>query len=555
MARLPDRRPTPGSNPRGQRPRPGPPGGPDRPPSLAQRRKSAAKKSKRIVWYGANPPSAALRKKYKVGKPGSGLFKNTYVAFQKKRPPKKTPPAPPPAAPAATAAPAAPAGPAPYTGPYASLPEWARNYMLGYDGQALHHQAYVADKVLPWIGQALGNIGTFNQAAQDQLLNFYNQGAGNQIVGANAGPPNVAPVAPGAGPFSGDAAYALNAGKQALGAGSAITQQLGQYQTATAKMAPTPISQGVIKSLGDYAAGLPAMYAEKRNERLLQIQQFVEQQRQFDQRQAQAQSQFDQNMALAQARFEEDKRQYGEQFAYRQFNDSRAAAISQLNAQNGLILGLGQLGLKGTELAAELQPPTGEVPYGYVQLPNGDYVRDPNVPQATDGGDGSGSGGGPEVDTRPFKQGTNGWFIQNGWVKVRNRKHLDALRKQGIQVQKSVDGSGVWFKPKSGSGEKPKPSPYKITGDPNESFVAWYQKNVDGKFSPTNARVPVSNWINFNRRFFTQSEQKGLVNEGKLIQFLERNIGDGGQGVPRLVVDYLRKNFMVKRGNRYFWKQ
>lgn len=588
MSTLPPR-PTSGNIPPGAPPRT-PGGGPDRPLTLAQRRRRAAKKSKRIVWYGKGEPSKALKKKYKVGKAGAGLFKGQYVALQKKPKPKKpkgptvgngtqveigpgntgslTPPAT-----------ATPGGPAPYTGPYASLPEWARNYMLGYDGQALHHQAYVADKVLPWIGSALGNIGTFNQAAQDQLLNFYNQGAANQATAASAGPPNVAPVAPGAGPFSGDAAYALNAGKQALGAGSAITQQLGQYQTATAKMAATPISQSVIKSLGDYAAGLPAAYSEKRNERLLQIQQFVEQQRQFDQRQAQNQSQFDQNMALAQERFKEDQRRYGIEFAYRQFNDARNAAIAQLNANNGLILGLGSLGLKGTELAAELgetpgAPPT-NLPVGFTVVPTDDggyeVVRDPTVPQATDGGGGA---GGPQVDTRPFKQGTREWFVQNGYKPL--PKNAPAKTRQSLQRQgrlvKSVDGSGYWVKVGSGSGSGSGGS-----GKPAEEVIGKlrgaYTKDInpDDDLPPAQAVQLLGAWISNNRSLAFNgvplSSSKGRVNRTGILTAITRAIGGPAYVSPnkkkspwsKLAVatwqGLLESGTIVKRNGNYFWRQ
>lgn len=564
MPQLP-RRPTPGSLPPGQRPRT-PGGGPDRPPTPAGRRNRLVRNSKRIVWYGSEKPSKRLAKKYKVGKAGSGPLKGYYVALRKPTKPKPNPTTPAPAAPAAPPAPAAPDAPAApsYTGPYADMPEWARNIMLGYDTQAQQHQQYVTGQVLPWLSGALQGINQFNESAQNQLQNFYNAGAGAQQVSAQAGTPNVAPVAPGAGPIQGDMAYLVNAAKQAAGASGSVAQQLGQYRTAMGKLAPTNQSGAVISAMGQFAAGLPAAYSQRRNERMLEIRNYIERQRQFDETQARLKSQFDQDMQLAQARFQEDTRRYGIEFAYRQFNDARSAAISQLNANNGLILGLGSLGLRGTELAAELgqQPPTApsSVPPGFTVIPTDDggyeVVRDPTVPAA---------GSGQQVDTRPFKQGTREWFVQNGYKPLPANapaKTRQTLQRQG-RLSKSVDGSGFWVKVGSGSG-----SGGGGTEPPEDAIVklnAYYGSAVtEGETPPARAANLVSSWLYNNRGLQFEGQRltgkNKQVNRSAILGLLTKGIGGPkykNTAYSQIAVatwETLLRTRVVKRNGKYFWK-
>lgn len=258
---------------------------------------------------------------------------------------------------------------------YAAYP-FAQRQLVDIDRAEESHRAYGAEKVAPWLAgslRALTGVDPaapgYNAAAQQQYLaNVAGTVGGALNAAATATPMTPGATTPGAvvsGPlgFLGDAARTAAAQRSSAALVGAQAQQMLNT------IVPNTLGQGAVMALSDRLAGLPGLYAQKRSEARGKIDQFI-------------------------LEFEEANRRA-------RVNE----AINAMQAQGNLALGLGQLGLSADDNALDLlkfnadaNAATAEssapVPFGFVRLPNGNIVRDPQVPTARAPGPGGGRGGG-----------------------------------------------------------------------------------------------------------------------------------------------------------------
>ena len=380
----------------------------------------------------------------------------------------------------------------------ASLYEQMKN-----EGKA--HQAYVTDKVMPWLSNSLNLLNAYNTDAQNTLLGGIQGASGAYGVSAALTPMNVASNAPG-GAVVGPNSYLTDAGRQqALGTGNVATA-LANSQAALNKMQPVTLSQGYINALADRAAGLPLIYTKRLNEYAANVNQFI----------AEAQA----GAAEAAA----DQARWEAEFTEKNRHNRVSEATSALNAQTNAAFQAARLGLSADDQAFDqsqaLAGQSGEVPYGFVRLPNGDIVRDPSVPSAS-----SASGGG--------KKSTKGTYTPNelkkqgfvgGWaVKPKGKVGASAVRAT----------NGRWY-------AKPGKASTPTTGDAPENLRQeldkWYFGKVDGKYDPPAATRRVGNWILSRKKRFTRKD--GTVNFDAIASLLVGVIG--GSTIPAGVRDFLK---------------
>jgi hypothetical protein len=418
--------------------------------------------------------------------------------------------------------------------PYARWREWAPWAIQGanqikFDQRS--HQAYVTDKVMPWLSNSLNLLNAYNTDAQNTMLGGIQGASGAYGVSAAMTPMNVASNAPG-GAVVGPNSYLTEAGRQqALGTGHVATA-LANAQAALNKMQPVSLSQGYINALADKAAGLPAFYTKRSNDYAAGINQFI------------AESQ----AAAAEAAAEQA--QWEAEFTEKSRHNRVSEAISATNSQTNAAIQLGRLGLDASDQAFDNQPgPQGGAPVGYVQLPDGRYVRDPTYSNPSSGGGGSGN---PSASAGQFhvnnlrKQGFVG-----GW-KVKPKKKPAGAKGSFVRATNGT----WWIKPAGASGSgTPKPGKVKGYG----SLVSDLSKKWNGPSGAFASGDPgwattfrgnqngiaeaLSGWIVENASSFnTAAGGKFDVNKAR------RTIGTLGDGQKKWVLIWPMLRKRIKNG-------
>lgn len=457
-----------------------------------------AKKLPRIIRNPGAKSIPGLKKKgYRKAGPKRG--RNVYVL-----PGAKPKPNPKPTTPKVTD---------PYAA-YADYPAFQDTLRLLDRDQQLH-QGYVSDKVQPWLAQALTNLTGVNPAQpgigptlnQQYLSNVQGVVGGALDATAAATPMPFAPTTPGAITAS-PTAYMSTAAQEAAGGLKSSALQAAQTQAALGSMQANTVAQGLTYVLADYAKGLPSLYAQRRSEARAKMDQFI-------------------------LEFEEDKRRA-------RVNES----INAMNAQANIALGLANLGLDAADVQRRLDEsafdmqqastPAGPAPYGFVQLPDGRYVRDPTVPAASSSGGGGGKGGGKNTSRRTPVQirQSGGATIQilGPWAKK-------PKPMKGVTFEQATDGKWYGTRTRSGSGG----SAGSGGGDKPENLRAeldkWYFDKIDQKFEPEAAVRRVGNWVLSRKGRFTRKD--GTVNMDAIADLLVGVIG--GPTIPEGVKNFLKQ--------------
>lgn len=408
---------------------------------------------------------------------------------------------------------------------------WAQNLIRQLRSDQQHHEGYVANQVMPWQSGALGALAGINQQAQDNFTGQANAVAQGLAQAGGAQPGTVQGVSGGA--VTSPNAYQQAASAQGMANQASTMGQMAAWQGLMGTLQPTTYSQGQIAALSDYARGLPVLYAEKRAERIDAIDKYLEER-------AQAKAE----MALELAKFEEAQRanRVGE-------------AISATNAQTNAAIAFANLGIDAANSVADNAPePTfapGDIPFGFVQLPNGDIVRDPTVPQATDNVPGD-----DDSDRAPSP--SRGEYPPN---KLRKEGYRPLPPKAGPAYKRraveATDGT-LWYKPgrsSSGSsgGSPPKP---RNAGTLQSELRRLYDRGGDGGWewryddNPRGAAQAVTQWVVSNKNSFGGAGKP--VKESLLAQLLRDEIG--GANVPRFVVENLQRNHFRLVNGRWVWK-
>jgi hypothetical protein len=396
--------------------------------------------------------------------------------------------------------------------PYARWREWAPWAIQGasqikFDQRS--HQAYVSDKVMPWLSNSLNLLNAYNTDAQNTMLGGIQGAGGAYGVSAAMTPLNVSSNAPG-GAVASPNSYLTQAGKDyALGTGNVATA-LANSQAALNKMQPVSLSQGYINALADRAAGLPALYSKRLSEYTANVEQFI----------GEAQA------AAAEAAAEQA--QWEAEFTEKSRHNRVSEAISATNSQTNAAIQLGRLGLDASDQAFDNQPepPDPRVgaapPPGYYRDVDGRLVRIPSS------GASGGSGGGTSTrDARGrLKNPTSQGFV-GGW-KVKPKK-LPAWAKGGF----TQGADGKWYVKR---GTTPSGSTPKVPENLRQELDKWYFSKVDGKYDPPAATRRVGNWILSRKKRFTRKD--GSVNFDAIANLLVGVIG--GSTVPAGVRDFLK---------------
>lgn len=494
--------------------------GPDRPKGQARWRvKPTAFKTVRggDGWF-------YLPKNAGAGKPATP--KTTKGNRYTSAPPPSSRPAPGAASGGTPAAPAAPAGP---YDRYKDTAPWAIPLLEQIDRDQAAHQAY-GSTVGDWLGKSLAaltgvdpNQPGYNQQVQQQYLANVAGSVGGALGAAAASVP-MAPAAVGPGGIvAGNLGYAVNAGKEASAVRASTAQQLAQAQANLNNLQTNTYAQGIVRAYADMQAGLPAIYSQRRNEQIANIDKWI-----AEQQQAQAELEFEM------AKFDETKR-----------HNRVTEATSAWNAQTNSAIALANLGLKADAQAfgqaQDLAGAAGPVPTGFVRLPNGKIVRDPTYQNP-------GSGGG--------KASTKGKYTPN------------ELKKQGfIQVPKgagakwtknAVKATDGRFYIKKGSGgkaggstPKPKDSAFSLS----ESLRKTFGREGDGglgdtRFSndPQGGGEWIAGWVREKKAQFAGKNRQ--VDLGKLMKVLD-TIG----GRPaNIALDILQRGYMKKVNGVWVWR-
>lgn len=363
---------------------------PDLPPGAPRRRtvpKLKKPKNPKIVWYGKNKPKLDPNK-YDIKRRGGGLG---YVAMRK------------PAAPAASAA----APPAP-TGPYAEYADypWAQQQLKQLDRDQAFQQTYVSDKVLPWASQALTNLTGVNPSQpginpvmqQQYLANVQGNVGGALNAAAAAGQaPTLAATTPG-GVMASPTQYLSQAASEGARGMASSYLQSAQIQSALNTMQPNLMSQSYIMQLGDFAKGLPAVYAQKRSELRSSIDEFI-------------------------AKSQAEAAQQEETARHNRVSES----ISAMNAQTNAAIQFGNLGVSATRATNDAGNVTGAdgpfpagtpAPVGKQAVTGNDgmtYFVDENPTSTGSGGGGTTYAGGG-TSTRDAKGRSRAAVLRDqGW--------------------------------------------------------------------------------------------------------------------------------------------
>lgn len=410
--------------------------------------------------------------------------------------------------------PKAPAAPKPPPGPYDRYKEtapWAIPGLEQIDRDQAAHQSYVSDKVAPWLSGALQGLQGFQDAAQTSYGNTI-RGAGVGALNVSAGmtPLSVGPTAPG-GIVAGNNQYLTEGGTiRAQGMASSMLAESANAERMN-KLAPIPYSQGAIQALADYAKQLPQVYVERRRAYTEKVDQFVAE------------------MQQAQAELAEEMR-----------SNRVREAISAQNAQTNAAIQFGRLGLSAEEIAADQTQATAEanspVPYGFVRLPNGNIVRDPQVPSASSGG---GSGGDKQYGPNQLRK--------EGFVPL-NPKAGPKWKQRAVRA---TDGS-LWIKQGSGSSGRSGSTTKRLNvTELEKDLLDLYKPGDVGGWEdrydqdPQGAGAAVARWVRENKVSFIKSGRKADLAK---IQQVLRSVG----GRPAVIaLDILTRGYISPDGT---WK-
>ncbi len=347
--------------------------------------------------------------------------------------------------------------------PYAKYREkypWAWAQLTDIDRAQASHQQY-AGQVGDWLSKGLQgltgidpNQPGYNPAIQQQYMaNVAGQVGGALNAAAVATPMNVAGTTPG-GVVQGNNAFMGQGARDAAAQQSSAAIQMSQAQSALNTMQPNTFAQGAMRAYADMQAGLPGLYASKRSEARMKIDQFIMQS-------------------------EEEAR-----------HNRVTEAISAQNAQTNAAISMASLGLKAddqafdqnqdlTEAAQDQAAASAPAPYGYQRDPaTGKLVRDPSVPSASSAAPKDPKGtytvnelrkqgfvGGWKAKPGKKPQGAKGTFVQakNGswWIKAGTGSGTgttkENLGKPAFDVQKdlrsAVDNDLISVDQQEGTGD------------------------------------------------------------------------------------------------------
>lgn len=337
-------------------------------------------------------------------------------------------PAPPgrpaPATPGAPGAAALPAAPAANTYPeYAGVP-WAQSQLAGIDRDQASHQAY-AGQVGTWLSrslQGLTGVDPSSPGLNPQVQQQYLANIAGHVGGALNAAATATPMAPGSttpgGVVQGNNAFLGEAARTANAQRSSAAIQMAQTVSALNTLQSNIYAQGAVRAYADVQAGLPALYADRRNKARTAIDQFLVESK------------------IAAAKAEEDAR-----------HNRVTEATGAWNARNNYLIAMGQLGLKADDQAfdqtQDLNAASTPAPYGFVSLPDGSFRRDPTVPNASSSGAGADA---PKLyDANQLRK--------EGFVRL-NPKAGKVWKDRATRAK---DGS-LWIKKgKGSSGPKPEP--------------------------------------------------------------------------------------------------
>lgn len=513
------------------------PGAPPRPGSLP-----ALPKGWRGTW---NKRPDLDPDRWKVGRVGKGPRKGKYIAKPVRRP--RTPPAQGVGTGTGVTDPLRGHPDAALLKMYENEP-WAQAIIQGLRADQTNHQQFVSGSVLPWASGALTGLAQINQSAQDNFTGQANAAAQGMAQAGAAQPGLYQGTAGGA--VTSPSAYQQAASAQGMANQASTMGQMAAWQGLMGTIQPTTYSQGQIAALSDYAKGLPELYARKRAERVDAIDKYL-----AEREQAKAE------LALEMAQFEETQR-----------SNRVREAISATNSQTNAAIALGNLGIRAADSAADNAPePTVDpnaVPYGFVLLPNGDVVRDPQVPQASassgSGGGGGGGGGGGSSDRAPSP--ARGEYPPN---KLRKEGYRPLPRGAGPKYRRvaveATDGS-LWYKPgassggggSTGSGGSSSGSGGggRNAGTLQSELRRLYGRDQDNGWearydnNPQGAAQAVAQWVVGNIASFGGKGRP--VNETLLAQLLRDEIG--GANVPAAVVRILQQRHFRRVNGRWVWK-
>jgi hypothetical protein len=176
-----------------------------------------------------------------------------------------------------TKKPAAPAAPAAPVDPYADYP-WIKSYLNGLDTGYGKIQSYFKDSLIPNVTAgttALGNLTKSVSGAYQGMINNYAGSAGNvasgittaQVAGSS-GSPVVAPNQNALGAAQSLAATAKTGRDLAAG-----------YQSTLDQLGAEKIGASTIAYVANYSSGLLTQYATKKNDEMMRLNMWIEEQK------------------------------------------------------------------------------------------------------------------------------------------------------------------------------------------------------------------------------------------------------------------------------------
>ncbi len=412
------------------------------------------------------------------------------------------------------------AAPKPPPDPYADYKQypWAYNQLTELDRTEAAHKQY-ASGVADWLSGGLRgltgidpNAPGYNPSVQQQYMaNVAGQVGGALNAAAIATPMQASATTPG-GVVQGSNAYLGEAARTASAQRSSAAIQMSQAQSALNTMQPNTFAQGAMRAFADMQAGLPALYAQKRNDLRTKIDQFI---------------------------------QTSEETAR---HNRVTEAISAQNAQTNAAIAFANLGLKAddqafgqnqdlTEAAQDQAAASAPAPYGYQRDPaTGRLVRDPSVPQASASGGGSGGGGNKPLTASQISSMNGKW-----------KRPKSSPPKLGPGWKQPVwdPGTKTWYaKRAAGAGTGTKTKKVRSTFNLSEDLIQqWRPSSGDGieyryDNDPVGGGRWIASWVRENKSDFVKSGR--IVDIGKLNQVLGKIGGRPMKEARRVLNGYMR---------------
>lgn len=477
-----------------------------KPPMAANPRLSIPKMPKRNprilgswkVKPAAPPPGTVLKKR------GGGLG---WVAIK-----------------APATAPATPKPPKPVI-PYAEYADfpWAQRELAGIDREETAHEAY-ASTVGNWLGQSLNNLtgvtpgqeGLGPQLQQQYLANIAGTVGGALGAASVATPMTPMPTTGGALAI-GNTTFLGNAAREAASERKSAALAAAQIQSTLNTLQPNTYAQGALRAYADMQAGLPALYAQKREDARNKIDQFI-------------------TTATETAR-----------------HNRVTEATNAWNAQTNAAIAFGKIGLDTSKLAFDQSAGSQPAPYGYLRDPaSGRLVRDPSVPTASASGGGSDGSGAAAPSSARGQYAANSLRKQGfvgGW-KVRPKTKPKGAKGTFTQA---TDGTW-WIKPATArSASSAKPKAPKTTTSLQASLSSAYKPGGVGGIEyrhpndPNGAAKEVVRWVLDNKSQFVIRGHGRAADVNKLNDVLLVT----GRRVRGLTLDILKRGYINANGN---WK-